>query len=59
MGLNDHSYYVRREEQERASARSARDETIRSIHLELAPHYADLVSRSAPGQPRPRLSIVI
>jgi hypothetical protein len=50
--FNDSAYYLRREQQSRDLAQSARDPGIRKIHLDMAQHYAELATetRAAPRE---------
>jgi hypothetical protein len=56
--LNDSAYYLRREEQSRDLAASARDAGIREIHLDMARRYAELAAETR-AKPRPVLFIAI
>jgi hypothetical protein len=46
--MSDVSYYLRREQEERALVEAATDPQIRAIHETLAQNYAELARRAMP-----------
>ena len=56
--LNQPSYYVRREQQERTLAAAAQSPEIRDIHIDMAERYACLTRAAEPAPARPRLKLV-
>lgn len=51
MERNDYDYFRQREENERACAERAQDQTARRAHLDMAARYAERVRTLAPAVP--------
>jgi hypothetical protein len=49
--MTDAAYYAQREQAERALAQSAKDASVRNIHLLLADKYAELIKQQSVLEP--------
>jgi len=54
MSDQDFEYFMRREQEERASAERTSDQSVRCVHLALADRYAERLRAMVPLTPVPR-----